>query len=119
MKIAVPTVQGKLCQHFGHCEIFTFVEVDESTKEILGKTEVEPPEHVPGILPPWVAQQGATIVLAGGMGGRAQELFAQQGIKVLAGCPSEEPETVVKEYLNNTLVLGINGCDHNSCESHS
>src|SRR5574344_1015408 len=108
MKIAIPTNGGKLCQHFGHCEVFTFIEVDETTKQITNKEEITPPEHVPGIMPPWVAEQGATIVLAGGMGGHAQALFAQQGIKVLAGCQSTTPEQIVNNYLNGTLVQGVN-----------
>ncbi len=118
MKIAIPTAQGKLCQHFGHCEIFTFIEVDETTKTILNKETIVPPEHVPGILPPWVAEQGAKIILAGGMGGRAQELFIEQGLKVLVGCPSEDPEKIAMDYLNETLVTGINGCDHSHCGNH-
>lgn len=120
MKIAIPTAQGKLCQHFGHCEIFTFVEIDEKSKNIVKTETIVPPEHVPGILPPWVAEQGAKVVLAGGMGGRAQELFAQQGIEVIAGCPSVLPEKVVADYLNGTLETGINGCDHehSDCSGH-
>lgn len=112
MKIAVPTAQGMLCQHFGHCEVFTFFEVDEATKQIKNVEEVIPPEHVPGIIPPWVSKQGATVVLAGGMGARAQELFAQQNVKVIAGCPSNKPEEIVEAYLNDKLVLGENTCDH-------
>jgi predicted Fe-Mo cluster-binding NifX family protein len=118
MKFAIPTAQGKLCQHFGHCEIFTFIEADEASKSIISKETIIPPEHVPGILPPWAAEQGANIILAGGMGGRAQELFAQQGLDVITGCPSEDPEKVVTDYLNGTLVTGDNGCDHSHCGSH-
>lgn len=112
MKIAIPTNSGKLCQHFGHCEVFTFINIDETTKEILGKEELTPPEHIPGVIPPWVAQNGANLVLAGGMGGRAIELFAQNDVKVITGCPSIEPELIVKAYLNETLKLGENICDH-------
>ena len=118
MKIAIPTAQGKLCQHFGHCEIFTFIEVDEETKTIISKEEIVPPEHVPGIMPPWVKEQGASLVLAGGMGGRAQDLFIEQGLKIIVGCPSEAPEKVAMDYLNGTLVTGANGCDHSHCGSH-
>ena len=118
MKFAIPTVQGKLCQHFGHCENFVFIEVDEASKTIISNEAIVGPDHAPGILPPWVAQQGANIILSGGMGGRAQELFAEQGIKVIAGCPSEAPEKVVMDYLNGTLETGVNGCDHSHCGSH-
>ncbi len=118
MKIAIPTNGGKLCQHFGHCEVFTFIEVDENTKQIINKTEMTPPEHVPGIMPPWVAEQGATLVLAGGMGGHAQSLFAEQKIQVIAGCTSDTPENIVKAYLDGSLVTGVNGCDHSHCNDH-
>ena len=74
MKIAIPTNGGKLCQHFGHCEVFTFIEVDDTTKQIINREEITPPEHVPGIIPPWVAEQGAKLVIAGGMGGRRHGL---------------------------------------------
>lgn len=116
MKIAIPTAGGKLCQHFGHCETFVFFEVDIDSRKILNKEEIVPPEHVPGILPPWVAEHGVTLVLAGGMGGHAQSLFNQIGIRVIAGCPSETPEKIALNFLEQTLVLGKNGCDHGPCE---
>ncbi len=112
MKIAIPTNNGKLCQHFGHCEVFTFVEVDENLKEIIGKEEITPPEHVPGILPPWVSEKGAKLVIAGGMGARAQGLFQEHGVNVIVGAPSKTPKELVFDYLNDTLITGENACDH-------
>ncbi|OGI03083.1 MAG: ATPase [Candidatus Melainabacteria bacterium GWF2_32_7] len=117
MKIAIPTANGKLCLHFGHCEVFTFIDVEETTKTIVNKEEIVPPEHIPGIIPPWVKEQGASLVIAGGMGGRAQEIFAQFGIKVISGAPAEDPEKVVLDYLNGTLETGINACDHSGCSN--
>jgi predicted Fe-Mo cluster-binding NifX family protein len=46
------------------------------------------------------------------MGPRAQTLFAQAGVEVLAGAESREPETIVRDYLNGALVTGANSCDH-------
>jgi ATP-binding protein involved in chromosome partitioning len=112
MKIAIPTNGGKLCQHFGHCEVFTFIEVDETAKQITNREEITPPEHEPGIIPPWVAKQGANLVIAGGMGGRAQGLFEEQGIKVIVGALAETPEKLVLDYLKGALVIGENACDH-------
>jgi Mrp family chromosome partitioning ATPase/predicted Fe-Mo cluster-binding NifX family protein len=111
-KIAIPTANGKLCQHFGHCEAFTFIEVDESTKTIINKESIKGPEHEPGVIPPWVAKQGANVILTGGMGSRAQALFSEQGVKVISGVPSEDIEKVVMDYLNGTLVTGVSTCDH-------
>lgn len=112
MKFAIPTNDGKLCLHFGHCAVFTFIEVEETSKAIIGKEEIVPPPHEPGILPPWVAEKGATVIIAGGMGVRAQQLFAEQGIKVIVGAGEGDPEKLVLEYLNGTLVSGVNACDH-------
>ena len=46
------------------------------------------------------------------MGGREQHLLAQNNTKVVVGAPGEEPETVVKAYLDGTLKTGANVCDH-------
>ncbi len=111
MKIAIPCADGRLCMHFGHCENFAFVEVDEN-KNITGIDLVKPPHHAPGVYPGWVKEQGADIVIAGGMGGRAQAMFEQQGVQVLPGAAAGAPEEIVKAWLDNTLQLGDNACDH-------
>lgn len=111
MKIAIPCAEGVLCMHFGHCENFAFVEVDEN-KNITGVELVNPPQHAPGVYPQWVKEQGADMVIAGGMGGRAQAMFEQQGVRVFPGAAAETPEKIVKAWLENTLQLGANACDH-------
>jgi predicted Fe-Mo cluster-binding NifX family protein len=111
MKIAVPVHGNLLCPHFGHCEKFVIVEVDES-KHITGKQELIPPPHEPGVLPKWLSEQGANVIICGGMGMRAQQLFEQYGVKVVVGAPSEHPQTVVLEWLKGTLATGSNICDH-------
>ncbi|MFP4167551.1 MAG: iron-sulfur cluster carrier protein MrpORP [Desulfonatronovibrionaceae bacterium] len=112
IKVAVPVANGKLCMHFGHCQKFAMVEADAGKKEILGMELMDPPPHEPGVLPEWVANQGAALVIAGGMGSRAQSLFNQHGVKVLVGAPAEGPEDLVKSYLEGTLSTGENVCDH-------
>jgi ATP-binding protein involved in chromosome partitioning len=112
MKIAIPLAGGRLCMHFGHCETFALIDVDMEKKEIVGRTEVTPPPHEPGVLPRWLSEQGATAILAGGMGQRAQGLFAEQKIQVMVGLPAETPDALVKQYLAGTLQAGENVCDH-------
>ena len=112
MKFAIPAAGGKLCLHFGHCEVFVFIEVEEASKTIISKEEITPPPHQPGLLPPWVAEKGAEVIIAGGMGVRAQQLFAEQGIKVIVGAGESDPEKLVLDYLNGTLTTGVNACDH-------
>lgn len=112
MKIAIPLAGGKLSLHFGHCEKFSLVEVDESQKRIITKEEIEAPPHEPGMLPRFLAGKGAGVIIAGGMGQRAQALFAEQGIKVVVGAPAEAPEKIVNDYLVGNLKTGENACDH-------
>ncbi len=114
MRIAIPVAGGRLCPHFGHCEVFALIDVDPEKREIVGTQMLPAPDHQPGLLPRWLNEQGATDVIAGGMGGRAQNLFAENGIRVIIGAPSDEPEAVVRAYLENTLQTGDNICDHGS-----
>ena len=110
MKFAIPLAEGKLTAHFGHCRKFALIEVENN--EITKKETHVPPPHEPGVLPAWLHGLGADVIIAGGMGGRAIELFEQNGINVIIGAPSLEPEELVRGYLNNTLVTGANVCDH-------
>jgi len=112
MKIAIPLANGRLAMHFGHCERFALVEVDPAEKKIIHREDIEAPPHQPGLLPPWLAQRGATMIIAGGMGQRALGLFAQQGIQVVVGASADTPESLVSDYLAGTLRAGENVCDH-------
>ena len=112
MKIAVPTSNGLLSAHFGHCDEFTIVEVDPDSKQFTGTQTVAAPEHEPGLLPRWLHEMGATVIIAGGMGRRAQELFARNGIQVCVGAPVAPPADIVAAYLDGTLETGSNLCDH-------
>lgn len=120
MKIVIPSAENKLCGHFGHCEYFTFVEVNPETKEILSIDKKIPEEGISCQSANWIASQGANIVLAGGMGGRPMAIFAQNGVKIVAGCPELDIEEVVTKFLNNTLVTGENACggEHHHCHGH-
>lgn len=112
MKIAIPTAQGKLCMHFGHCEQFAMVDVDPASKEIQGVEMLTPPPHEPGVLPRWIADNNANLVIAGGMGHKAREIFATNGVEVVVGAQGETPEDIVAAYLSGKLVTGPNTCDH-------
>jgi predicted Fe-Mo cluster-binding NifX family protein len=110
--VAIPVSDRRLCMHFGHCEWFVFFEVDTAGKEILSSRRVAPPLHQPGVLPRWLNSEGVNLVIAGGMGQRAQNLFAERGVRVLVGAPAEPAEGIVRNYLQGALELGQNVCDH-------
>ncbi len=112
MRIAVPVAAGQLCQHFGHCEAFALLDIDREQGTILAREDVTPPPHQPGMLPPWLADRGADLVIAGGMGSRAQAIFQQHGVEVIVGASPAAPETVVEAWLAGDLQAGPNACDH-------
>jgi predicted Fe-Mo cluster-binding NifX family protein len=111
MKFAIPLVDGVLCNHFGHCQQFAVLSVGE-TNEIEKKELLSPPPHEPGVLPQWLHGMGVDVIIAGGMGRRALDLFAQNGIDVVVGAPNLRPEDLVQQYLDESLPTGLNVCDH-------
>ena len=103
---------GKVATHFGHCEQFALIDVDEARNAIVGMEIVDSPGHQPGLLPVWLAGEGISVVIAGGMGSRAQELFRQNRIKVIINILGSDPERVVLDYIGGTLEVGDDVCDH-------
>lgn len=87
MKIAVATEQGRVAQHFGHCEGFTLFETHDG--RIESQCFVPSPGHQPGALPVFLKERGVEAVIAGGMGARAQALFDGQGIGVIVGASGD------------------------------
>jgi predicted Fe-Mo cluster-binding NifX family protein len=110
MKIAIPLAQGKLTAHFGHCEQFALMDVDNG--DIKNKELLTPPPHEPGVLPRWLHELGANVIIAGGMGQKAISLFDEAGIKVITGAPALSPEELVQQYLSGTMATGANVCNH-------
>ena len=112
MRYAVPVSGGAMSPHFGHCEQFAIFDVEEGKKEIINKELIPSPEHQPGLLPNWLADKGVSVIIAGGMGPRAQELFYQKNIEVVIGALESDPEKAVLSYINGALAIGDNVCDH-------
>lgn len=109
-RIAIPTTEGQLDAHFGHCKQFAMLEIENN--EIKEISYLDAPPHQPGLLPPWLAERGATDIIAGGMGQRAIQLFNEQGVNVFVGAPKLSPEELVRGFLNETLQFTANYCDH-------
>ncbi len=112
MRYAVPVSNSKVAVHFGHCQHFALFDVDEAKGVILNKESMPSPGHEPGLLPIWLAEQGVSVVIAGGMGSRAQALFRENRIEVIVGTPNDDPEKAVLDYIRGTLATGDNICDH-------
>lgn len=110
MRFAIPLAEGVLCNHFGHCEQFAIVTVDGD--KIVHKDLMNPPRHEPGVLPRWLHGLGVDVIIAGGMGRRALDLFAQNGIQVITGASNLTPEMLVEQFLTQSLQTSANICDH-------
>ncbi len=112
MRYAVPLSDGMVAPHFGHCEQFALFDADVDNKKIVHKEIVPSPGHQPGLLPAWLAEEGVSVVIAQGMGSRAQTLFRDNRIQVVTGVLHGDPEKVVLDHIHGVLGTGDNLCDH-------
>ena len=115
-RIAIPMVGELLSEHFGHCQAFAYVDVENDA--ITNITMMDPPEHQPGTFPKWVASNGATDVIAGGMGPMAVNLFNEAGVNVFVGAPVDTATNLVTQFLAGKLNLSANYCDHDDEHGH-
>jgi len=109
-KFAIPTLNEKLTAHFGHCEKFAIVDVEN--EKVVNEEFIVPPVHQPGVYPKFLADYGVHVIIAGGMGQKAQDLFAMNNIEVHMGVQDGSPSELVMSYLSNELKTGQNLCDH-------
>jgi len=100
MKIAVASEGKRVTEHFGHCEGFTIFETEN--KQIKGKQFIPNPGHRPGFLPVFLHDKGVKVIISGGMGGGAVDIFNEKGIEVIIGA-SGEAEMAVNDYLQGKL----------------
>jgi|AntRauTorckE6833_2_1112554.scaffolds.fasta_scaffold00423_11 predicted Fe-Mo cluster-binding NifX family protein len=108
-RIAVPTNQGQVAQHFGRCPEYTILEVKDC--EIINTEVIENPGHKPNFLPNYLSDLNVDIVLAGGMGQKAFNLFQQNNIEVVTGASGLVKDSV-NAYLNNELDTDNELCNH-------
>ncbi|HDO26974.1 MAG TPA: ATPase [Bacteroidetes bacterium] len=111
MKIfAIPVENGILNNHFGHSKQFALVAVEDN--KIVSDTILDAPPHQPGLLPRWLADEGATDIIVGGIGQQAVDIFKVNNIKVHIGALPKNAHELVNDYINEKLVIDQNKCDH-------
>lgn len=115
MKVAISTDNNQVSAHFGRCQQYTIFEVHGN--EVTGKTVVNTPGHQPGMLPPFLSQKGVNVVIAGGMGPKAQNLFMQMNIEPIIGVSGEVDE-VIHDFLQDKLETGESTCDQGQDHHH-
>jgi predicted Fe-Mo cluster-binding NifX family protein len=116
MKIAISTDNGFVSAHFGRCPSYTLVEIQEG--KIIEREEIPNPGHQPGFLPVYLSQKGVNTIIAGGMGPRAQGLFAEKNIQTVIGVQGRIDD-VIEKYLRHELEAGQDLCDHGRHEEGS
>ncbi|HZK33902.1 MAG TPA: NifB/NifX family molybdenum-iron cluster-binding protein [Bacillota bacterium] len=99
-KIAVASDKGMVTDHFGHCEDFVIFETDN--KQITSSETIPNPGHRPGFLPNFLNDMGVKVIISGGMGGGAIEIFNENKIEVIVGA-SGRAKAVVEAYLGAGL----------------
>lgn len=100
MKIVVAAMGNTIAGHFGHCENFIFFTAEN--KEIVSSSVVPNPGHRPGFLPNFLADNGADVIISGGMGGGAVEIFNERNVEVIIGAEGD-PAAAVEQYLAGNL----------------
>ena len=83
MKIAVASMGNLVAGHFGHCENFNIYEVEAN--KVVKETSIPNPGHKPGFLPNFLNDMGVNVIISGGMGGGAIDIFNEKGIQVITG----------------------------------
>ncbi len=114
MIIALPSRNDAIDDHFGHCDYFTLVEVENGA--VTSKKRFESPQGCgckSGVAP-LLAEAGVKLMLAGNMGQGAVNVLASNGIEVVRGCSGSIDDTIAK-YLKGELTDNQEVCDHHDC----
>jgi predicted Fe-Mo cluster-binding NifX family protein len=109
MRIAVATDGDMVAAHFGRCEAYTIVDIEQG--EVRNQKVIANPGHEPGFLPGFLAEREVNCIVAGGMGPRAHGLFAERNIQTIVGVARSIAETV-EALAKGELVGGESTCDH-------
>jgi predicted Fe-Mo cluster-binding NifX family protein len=110
-------LDGQISQHFGRCPYYLLVEVEGS--EIKKTDAVDNPyydDHIPGMVPKFINEQGVNVMVAGGMGPRAIDMFSNFGIEVVTGAVGNTGN-VLQAYLKGEI-SGVEPCKHDHPGDH-
>ncbi|MDI6718097.1 MAG: NifB/NifX family molybdenum-iron cluster-binding protein [Methanomicrobiales archaeon] len=109
MIIGIAKDGDRVSQHFGRCEGYRLYRIEDG--KILEQKDILNPGHEPGVLPRLLADHGVNVVIAGGMGPKAADLFCQQGMEVFTGV-SGSLDDVAHQFILGELREGRNICHH-------
>lgn len=117
MKIALPSRQNLIDDHFGHCEYYTVLTIDDS-KNIVDQEIVPSPVGCgcKSDIAQTLFAMGVTVMLAGNIGEGAMGVLSNSGIKVVRGC-SGDVKTVALNWLAGLLADSGDTCHEHECHS--
>jgi predicted Fe-Mo cluster-binding NifX family protein len=110
-------LNGQISQHFGRCPSYLIVDVEGN--EIKKSDIISNPyydNHIPGMVPKFISEQGVNVMIAGGMGPRAIDMFSNFGIEVVTGAIGNVGN-VLKAYLQGEI-SGVEPCKHDHPGDH-
>ncbi|MFI3262708.1 MAG: NifB/NifX family molybdenum-iron cluster-binding protein [Rikenellaceae bacterium] len=102
MRIAIPTKDGLVDNHFGHCAYYTIFTVEDN--KIVSQATLPSPQgcgcksNIATIL----REIGVRVMLAGSMGDGAKNVLKKQNIDVIRGC-SGDVEELANAYLSGEI----------------
>jgi predicted DNA-binding protein (UPF0251 family)/predicted Fe-Mo cluster-binding NifX family protein len=105
------TVDG----HFGHTKEFALYKVEAN--QVTNITFITPPPHEPGVLPRFLGENDVDVIITGGMGRMAIDLFQAQGIDVVLGAAGSLSQNI-NEFLGGILTSTGSACNHHHGEHH-
>ncbi len=123
MIIAVASEENKGLQsiaahHFGRCPYYVFIQLDKEKNVTDVKTKPNPfyQSHQPGEVPQFIADEGADVIISGGMGPRAIDWFKRLGVTALTAS-ANTVEEVLKLFINNQIA-GAESCNESDEHHH-
>jgi predicted Fe-Mo cluster-binding NifX family protein len=111
MKIAIPTVDGRLCECLAECRQFALLDLDETTMTLRSTTWLDMPPLDGGELPRWLRRQGVQVLVAGSLEPPTQQLLCEAGLRVVVGAPTYRVEALAARYLMGRLDMAKMACD--------
>ena len=109
MRYAIALEDGQVSGHFGRCEGYEIVDIEDD--QVVARGALSNPGHQPGLLPRYLKEHGVQVVVCGGAGPRAVSLLAELGVGIYMGVTGTADE-VIEAICRGELIGGDNTCEH-------
>lgn len=122
MKLAIPTRNNVVDDHFGHCEYYTIFTINGNKEIVCTEIQASPEgcgckSNIASVL----EEKGVELMLAGNMGDGAKNTLENHHIQVIRGC-SGPIEAVVNDWLQGKISDSGDSCshsdEHHECSGH-